>query len=889
MIYFCCDEQRRIEIRKQERDLNGIDRLEVISQGLPKDRKQRTLRVYFVIPPANNATYELLNLLRDNKFSVYITGGESIKNIRVKSAVYDSDKQYLECDVDPRGDFSTYTMWLCSEDSLGPAKGSFDQLPGLDRQLASVDFAFKVECPTDMDCRAIWACPPKVYDQPQLDYLAKDYSSFRRLILDRMALLLPQWKERHPADLGVTLVELLAHVGDQLSYMQDAVGTEAYLGTARDRVSIRRHARLLDYRMHEGCNARVWVQVRICPDQQEAFILPKNVSLSELDVEKRTAGTCFTTDTGDDTSLGIDVDELVRIIGDRSPEVFEPIHDVFLHQDNNELNFYTWDAGRCCLPKGAVKAAFEGHHAYLAPGQTLIFKEICGPSSGNPSDADLTKRHAVRLIRVNGIDFKTYDNKRRSGTPVNAIIPRKTDELMKCDYVEVEWDADDALPFPFCLSSIDEHGKQIKDVSVALGNIVLADHGWTMIDAESGKEWTVPAPNPVLAPVTDASCGHCSEESQLQRPARFHPKLRLSGLTHVQQLPENFTSLPASSVYNQDPREALPAIQLVDDHGYPWKPQRDLIGSGATARDFVAEIGNDGQALLRFGDDVNGLEPTEDGTFFARYRVGNGSRGNVGADTITQIFAPEFLNPEVFPEERRAIASDTSVIESVTNPMPARGGIDPERLEDVRQYAPQAFKTPRRCVTAEDYARRAEEHPAVQRAAARIRWTGSWHTIFLTVDRTDGLPVTTGFQEELLAWLEPWRMAGHDLRVNQPVYVSIELSLTVCISDGYFRSDVESVLLDAFSTRRRPDGSLGFFHPDKFTFGDPVFASAIYAVAQGVAGVNHVEITALRRQGSDDKEVPDVFTVEPLQIVRLENDPSFPDHGLLNLTLMGGR
>src|SRR5512136_2165575 len=72
---------------------------------------------------------------------------------------------------------------------------------------------------------------------------------------------MPTWTERHVPDLGVTLVELLAYVGDYLSYYQDAVATEAYLETARQRISVRRHARLGDYALHEGCNARAWVCV----------------------------------------------------------------------------------------------------------------------------------------------------------------------------------------------------------------------------------------------------------------------------------------------------------------------------------------------------------------------------------------------------------------------------------------------------------------------------------------------------------------------------------------------------------------------------------------------------------------------------------------------------
>ncbi len=57
------------------------------------------------------------------------------------------------------------------------------------------------------------------------------------LMLDRLAEMLPDWNERNPADLGIALVELMAYAADHLSYYQDAVATEAYLGTARKRVS----------------------------------------------------------------------------------------------------------------------------------------------------------------------------------------------------------------------------------------------------------------------------------------------------------------------------------------------------------------------------------------------------------------------------------------------------------------------------------------------------------------------------------------------------------------------------------------------------------------------------------------------------------------------------
>ena len=61
---------------------------------------------------------------------------------------------------------------------------------------------------------------------------------------------------RNVSDLGITLLELLAYEGDHLSYFQDAVANEAYLDTARQRSSAKKHARLVDYPMHDGRNGR---------------------------------------------------------------------------------------------------------------------------------------------------------------------------------------------------------------------------------------------------------------------------------------------------------------------------------------------------------------------------------------------------------------------------------------------------------------------------------------------------------------------------------------------------------------------------------------------------------------------------------------------------------
>lgn len=874
MIYFCCEDERRELIRNADQPLNGIDYLEVVDaefDAANQDKRQRFLRVFFVKEPVDAAPHQMRTALEGKQFQVRLTGGERVTAIKVKSASFKVAtaapatpvrEAHIEIELSERGDFSTYTLSLREPSGDAP-------LAGLDPRLASVDFSFKVECPSDLDCREVCACPPPARVEPELDYLAKDYQSFRQLLLDRLSLIAPEWRERNPADLGVMLVELMAYVGDYLSYRQDAIATEAYPGTARQRVSLRRHARLLDYTMHEGCNARAWVQVLLneaAPDS--GVTLPANDSFSKEveDPQKLVTGTCFSTAVGPDIVLAKDADELKRVLDAGGAEVFEPLHEVFLHKKHNEMPFYTWAGSQCCLPKGAVKATLAGSFPLLKdgdkPGAVLIFIEQRGPRTGGTADADLNKRHAVRLTKVSV----------------------GTDTLTNAEITEIEWAEEDALPFPLCLSSVDEHGNAVPGVSVALGNIVLADHGRTLPEAEFLNK--VPKPIAALSPVAAQACGHCAEETPDETAARFYPRLGRVGVTHSQAAPK--ISEAVADALIQEPREALPAIRLFEELKTPWKPERDLIGSGPTAPRFVGAIENDGRAHIRFGDDVHGMRPGEDQRFHARYRIGNGARGNIGAHALTRIFAPQFLDPAT----RLPVAAASDMVKSVTNPMPARGGTDAEPMEDVRQYAPEAFKTPRRCVTPSDYARRAGEHPGVQRAAATVRWTGSWHTIFLSVDRRGGKPVDDLFETKLLEWLEPWRMAGHDLEIDRPRFASLELTLFVCVAPGYFRSDVKAALLDVFSARTRPDGSRGFFHPDNVTFGDPVHVSAIVAAAQRIPGVRHVEVLRLRRQGATtDPLVPKegALTTSRLEIVRLENDRNFPDRGELKLELKGGQ
>jgi len=566
----CCHNDAPRRERARAADLNGFDYVEVDCEGTE-------LAVYFL---GKAPAWEI------RPQQLRITGGTRIRDIRVLEVNVDRSDDpdtddVMRVRVDRAGDFSSYTLCIVA---LDPETGRASAVPppDFDARYACVCFSFRAACAGDLDCLPAPSCVEPRLPTPALDYLAKDYATFRRLILDRMALVMPEWTERHVPDLGITLVELLAYAGDQLSYYQDAVATEAYLDTARLRISVRRHARLVDYLLHEGCNARAWITIHTSTD------LP----LSTLDF-------FFTTGAAGIDAPMLKAEDLPRI----EPEpwlVFEPLtaagaDQVELRVAHNEIHFYTWGESECCIPKGATQAtlidpgANDAYQLTLAPCDVLIFEEVLGAHTAAAADADPLRRHAVRLTKVT----------------------RGRDALTGTLTVEIEWCAADALPFALCLSTIGPppECKLIPNVSVVRGNVLLVDHGSTEYEdlcEVRGKPAQPRCPDDCAADETEST------------PERFSPKLKQRNVTHAGVVArcgggrqhhhasecgdDGCARTAATRQLAQDVRAALARVWLTGSNGDEWEVRADLLESGPDERHFVVEIDDERFANLRFGD-----------------------------------------------------------------------------------------------------------------------------------------------------------------------------------------------------------------------------------------------------------------------------------------------
>jgi len=831
----------------------GIDFVQVVDHTV-----QTVLHVFFIIDPdqlidpatglaaiPEAAAFGAADLNR-----IRITSQSTGLDVGIERAdwvnviVAGQARTVLEVEVEEAGDFSLYTF-------------AYDD-PFIDRFFAEKTFNFKQACPTGLDCKGCEFCDPEALREVDIDYLARDWGSFRAALLAFAGAHYPEWEHRVEADQAMMLLEILASLGDEFAYLQDRYALEATLPTASQTQSIINLARLVDYEPDRGQAATTTLLINVALGAEQYTVPgdPKN---------------------------GVRPDLAFALREDIGPIPFEIVERIYVHNRWNEAPFYLADAGEPCLEVGAKEVYLQ-----IAPPDGTDPTEDPGDVAlAQPSDVWLNRRVVLRSglgapeepdraweVTVTGVE--AYQD------PLNPGAGTLT---------RLSWDVADALPFPMPL----EHG-------AVYFNAVRAVAGETVIETfRIGSDVAMLTRFPVAdaaqqrallaLPRATERQGAC-DSGQRGRVLRY-------GLLSSPELGLSFDENdPVLKLFEIDPGLGVPnQVTLEPPGSEDWAFVPQILDADAEDRAFTIENGlwreivryqkrtgdvvhrdyatNEGFSI-RFGDRSFGIAPADASVFQAWYLSAPGIAANLPADTVTFTVRPGDDGPPTL-----------AYADGVTNPFRIESARIPEAVESIRMNAPEAWKAILlRAVRRADYQEILERRDDLQAARAAARWTGSWATDFVSVDPFGTTILKPELRASVEAELDCIRQAGRQVCLRDPDYVPVDIRVDVCLEPDASNAALIRLITKRMAGFKDVDA---FFHPDNFSFGDPLIRSELEAEIQCVPGVRGVESIEIRRRGIHDfVALGPRIDVAPHQILQLSNDPAHPERGFLEVTVHGG-
>lgn len=782
--------------------------------------------------------------------------GEDEASIAVVSAtpVFPVDgREVLRVVVAHPGGFGRY--WL----NLAGAR--------IDPFFRRIQVDFKAGCERNTDCKSPeHECPPEAPDDIVVDGSARDFWSLRQALIEFASLRHPKWKDRLVPDVGMTMLELIAALGDEFAYYQDRVAREAQFGSASQRRSVRRHVQLVDYGLHDGLGATSWVAVEV----------------SSPNWENLPAGTPVWALGDGNTAIGFEVGEgLKDALAGRTFRV---------HQSRNQISAHVWDGDVpdpqaayrplpfACLPAGATSLHLDGHQAALLHAGEKVFLVTQPPIA----ERDVPERRL--LVTLTEVVEET--------DPLAALLGTSAD-VTRISWVE-------PTPFEMNLEWTKLLGNAVP-VSAGVTRSTVFSMGDNTIDYPSAIErvganrsvafmHSLPtrAPSPT-SPVVDDGIWRYVEDQQVVRlgpaPRSAVPEVlvyQLTPLTWVrtQKWEWRPSFVGSNSSLPQDFHFVL------DDGSWDRAVGYQRPGGEVVHRDYLTSTGS----TVRFGDGEFGRMPARGNAvvgqevfFEAVYRLGNGVRGNVPAGALRYADPTGKLDWATLP-------TPIPYVLSMWNPLAAVGGVEPETIAQAKRDAPEEFRAiTYRAVRPEDFEEAAERLEWVQRAGAKFRWTGSWSTAFVTADAKSSNSLSDDSRRELALHLDRFRMAGREVHVLAPHYADLDIVITICVEATSYPADVVAAVTRALLGRKGAVPEVGFFDPDHFTFGTVLDRSELEARVQNVAGVRAVkEITIARRGKFDARALESFYTPSHDEVIRVGNDPRHPDRGTIRIRPEGG-
>jgi predicted phage baseplate assembly protein len=258
-----------------------------------------------------------------------------------------------------------------------------------------------------------------------------------------------------------------------------------------------------------------------------------------------------------------------------------------------------------------------------------------------------------------------------------------------------------------------------------------------------------------------------------------------------------------------------------------WEEVENFLRSGPHSRHYMIDLIG---GTVTFGDGSHGMIPRSGAVRARWYRTSEGSRGNVGVDTVT------------------ALQESYERIDKVTNVLPATGGADMETIEEAKQRGPWTLRHRHRAVTAKDFEWLAREASTDVALARCYGGSNLVRVVILPKSLGDRPYPSWQLVERVRQYLDARRLVTTRIHVEGPEYEGIEVQVLVVLAPTH---------LDEFAdVQRLIENELrAFTHPLRggpervgWPIGRTLHISELYYILEQVEGVDYADRVMMRRQ-----------------------------------------
>jgi hypothetical protein len=259
------------------------------------------------------------------------------------------------------------------------------------------------------------------------------------------------------------------------------------------------------------------------------------------------------------------------------------------------------------------------------------------------------------------------------------------------------------------------------------------------------------------------------------------------------------------------------------------------FGSGNADQDLLTQYGNN-SFTQQIGDFINttalGEIPKINNTMYFRYRVGGGSRSNIGPNVLSSVG----LNTMVIngPNQNTNEAVRRSL--RVNNPIPAFGGAGAPSIEQVRQMTKYNFAAQNRAVTIKDYLSRIQLMPGKFGVPFRLGVGEDQNKIEVFVLGLDSggklsNQSTNALKENLASYLADYRMLNDYVLISDGRIINLSFDIDIFIDKAYNQAEIINNVIQSVKT---------YFDVNKWDMGETIFLGQLNENINNVGGVLNV-------------------------------------------------